>query len=190
LIENCGYLRIAKAINSGPHREFYKYFFKFLDPAAADLPQDLGRSDALFDLGVDDLVSKPTPPDVFVTKIRQLVERRKRSASAAVSKGVSGSLAEMGLPEVVQVLWHGRKTCALRISSKKGNGEIGFSEGQIVDARLGTVRGEEAFYQMLTLSDGEFRIDPEYKLGERTIDVSPEGLLLEGMRRLDEGMLK
>lgn len=144
----------------------------------------------VFDLGVDDMVSKPTPPDVFVTKIRQLIERRKRSATAAVSKGVSGSLAEMGLPEVVQVLWHGRKTCALRITSKKGSGEIGFSEGQIVDARLGSVRGEEAFYQMLTLADGEFRIDPDYKLGERTIDVSPEGLLLEGMRRLDEGMLK
>jgi response regulator RpfG family c-di-GMP phosphodiesterase len=145
----------------------------------------------VFDLGVDDLVSKPTPPDVFVTKIRQLIERRKRATPAtAVSKGVSGSLAEMGLPEVVQVLWHGRKTCALRITSKKGSGEIGFSEGQIVDARLGNVRGEEAFYQMLTLADGEFRIDPDYKLGERTIDVSPEGLLLEGMRRLDEGMLK
>ena len=71
-----------------------------------------------------------------------------------------------------------------------GNGEIGFSEGQIVDARLGSVRGEEAFYQMLTLADGEFRIDPDYKLTERTIDVSPEGLVLEGMRRLDEGMLK
>jgi hypothetical protein len=102
----------------------------------------------------------------------------------------------MGLPDMVQILWHGRKTCALRISAGPSNGEIGFAEGHVVDARWdapasmggtgGGLRGEEAFYKMLTLHEGDFRVDPSYKPGARSIQASPEALLLEGMRRLDE----
>lgn len=144
-------------------------------------------AEIVFDLGVDDLVSKPTPPEVFVTKLRQLVER-KQSVRAQPARGVSGSLAEMALPDVVQILWHGRKTCTVRLSTKRGPGEIAFADGQIVDARFLSRRGEEAFYQLLTVKDGDFKIDNDAAPSDRTIDVSPEGLLLEGMRRLDEGL--
>ena len=152
---------------------------------------DRQLAEIVFDLGVDDMVSKPTPPDVFVTKIRQLIDRKQRQkgGAGAVKSGVSGTLSEMGLPELVQVLWHGRKTCAVRLKTKRGAGDISFSDGQIVDARFIGKRGEDAFYAMLALQDGEFQIDNTATVGERTIDASPEGLLLEGMRRMDEGLL-
>jgi hypothetical protein len=51
----------------------------------------------------------------------------------------------------------------------------------------GKLRGEDAFYGMLRISDGEFAFDPNYKAEEVLIQASPESLLLEGMRRLDEG---
>ena len=88
---------------------------------------------------------------------------------------------------MIQILWHGRKTCALRITDGPSAGEIHFSEGQVVDARWDALRGEAAFYKMLTLHEGEFRLDPTFKPTTRTIEASPEALLLEGMRRLDEG---
>ncbi len=152
---------------------------------------DRQLAEIVFELGVDDLVSKPSPPDVFVTKIRQLVERKRARApaSTAAPRGVSGSLAEMALPDVVQILWHGRKTCTVKIKTSKGAGDIGFVDGQIVDARLPPHRGEEAFYRMLNLKEGDFQIDPQAIPTGKTIDVSPEGLLLEGMRRLDEGLI-
>lgn len=152
---------------------------------------DRQLAELVFELGVDDLVSKPTPAEVLVTKLRQLIER-KRAKSATATKaprGVSGSLAEMGLPDVIQILWHGRKTCTVRLKAAKGAGDIGFSEGQIVDARYAGKRGEEAFYSMLAIKEGDFHIDADAVPTERTIDVSPEGLLLEGMRRLDEGLV-
>ena len=102
---------------------------------------------------------------------------------------MSGSLAEMALPDMVQILFHGRKTCALRIQAKKGSGEIHFADGQIVDARIGSVRGEDAFYQMLMLREGDFQLDPNAQASQRTIQSSPEALLLEGMRRVDEGLV-
>jgi DNA-binding response OmpR family regulator len=136
-----------------------------------------------FDLEVDDFVSKPAAADIFVAKLRQLMERR---AGRRGGRGVSGSLAEMSLPDMVQILWHGRKTGSLKIQSRAGSGEIHFAEGQIVHARWETLRGEEAFYRMLTIHEGDFRLDPNFEPTTRSISASPEGLLLEGMRRLDE----
>jgi hypothetical protein len=40
---------------------------------------------------------------------------------------------------------------------------------------------------MLAISQGEFALDPNFKPPEVVITESPEALLLEGMRRLDEG---
>lgn len=139
-----------------------------------------------FDLGVDDFVSKPAAVDIFVAKLRQLMDRR---AAKSVPNGVSGSLSEMSLPDMVQILWHGRKTCALKIQAQSTAGEIHFVEGQVVNATWGALRGEAAFYRMLALSEGDFRLDPTFVPTSRSITASPEALLLEGMRRLDEGSL-
>ena len=138
-----------------------------------------------FDQGVDDFVLKPVSSDIFAAKLRQLIERRAAKEGGG-ARGVTGSLTEMSLPDMIQILWHGRKTCALRITAGASSGEIDFAEGQVVDARWDALRGEDAFYKMLTLREGDFRLDPTYKPGARSIQASPEALLLEGMRRLDE----
>jgi len=92
----------------------------------------------------------------------------------------------MGLPDMVQVLWHGRKTGSLKIRSGQEHGEIHFVEGMIFNALWMSLRGEEAFYAMLALVEGTFAMDPNFKAESQVIQGSPEGLLLEGMRRLDE----
>jgi len=133
--------------------------------------------------GAVDYVNKPVNPDVLVAKARQLLERH---ATRKGTRGVSGSLTEMGLPDMVQVLWHGRKTGSLKVSSGRESGEIHFVDGQIFNALWGTLRGEEAFYAMLKLVEGEFTLDPNFHAPQPVIQASPEALLLEGMRRLDE----
>jgi hypothetical protein len=92
----------------------------------------------------------------------------------------------MGLPDMVQVLWHGRKTGALKIRAKAGSGEIHFVNGAVFNALFGNFRGEEAFYAMLALREGDFALDPNFVAPQELLQKSPEALLLEGMRRLDE----
>lgn len=144
---------------------------------------DRATAQRAFDLGVDDFVAKPASTEIFVAKLRQLIERR---AAGSAPRGVSGSLAEMGLPDMVQILWHGRKTCALKIQAHGSAGELHFAEGQVVHALWGALRGENALYEMLSLEEGDFRLDPTFVPSVRSITASPEALLLEGMRRLDE----
>lgn len=136
-------------------------------------------------LGVDDFQSKPVSHEILVAKLTQLVERKSQREAP---RGVSGSLSQMGLPEIVQILWHGRKTCALNLTQGSKQGQVHFVEGQIVNAIWEEATGETAFYRLLTLGeDGEFAVDPEFQPTEHVIQASPEGLLLEGMRLLDEG---
>jgi DNA-binding response OmpR family regulator len=137
-----------------------------------------------FELGVDDFLTKPVATEIVVAKLMQLIERQ---STRLAPRGVSGSLSEMGLPDIVQILWHGRKTCALRVTSGEHQGEIHFDRGQIVNARWDGAEGEEAFYGVLSVGEnGEFAVDPEFRPGRPVIDTGPEGLLLEAMRRMDE----
>ena len=144
-----------------------------------------GRTDAqrAFELGAADYMTKPVSSDLLVTKVKQVLERE---AAQTGRRGVSGSLTEMGLPDMVQVLWHGRKTGALKIRSGGENGEIHFVQGMIFNAMWASLRGEEAFYALLKLVEGEFSVDPNFEAPQQVIQASPEALLLEGMRRLDE----
>ncbi len=144
-----------------------------------------GRADAqrAFDMGVADYLTKPVSPELFVAKTRQVLERQSTVKGA---RGVTGSLKEMGLPEIVQILWHGRKNGRLRIRTQAESGEIHFVNGAIYNALWSSLRGEEAFYAMLRLDDGDFALDPNYQAPQQLIQANPEALLLEGMRRLDE----
>ena len=137
-----------------------------------------------FELGAGDFITKPASPDVVALKVNRVLEggaARKRKPG-----GVSGSLTEMALPDMVQILFHGRKSGLLVIHSEGKRGEIHFSDGQIFDATFGDSVREEAFYEMIRLRAGDFELDPNFRAGERKIALAPESLLLEGMRRLDE----
>lgn len=137
-----------------------------------------------FELGASDYVIKPVPGDVLVAKIRRLIEG---ATSSRAARGVNGSLAEMTMPDIVQVLAQSRKSGQLKIRSGNDVGEIHFDAGLIVNAMWGKLRGEDAFYAMCGLAEGDFALDPSFKPSARVIQASADALLLEGMRRLDEG---
>lgn len=133
-----------------------------------------------FDLGAVDYLVKPASAELVATKAGQALQRRPG--------GVSGSLVEMALPDVVQILASGKRGGRLQLTSAGKRGEIHFKDGQIYDASFAGRKGEEAFYAMLKLTDGDFVLDSSFKAGTRVIHSSAESLLLEGMRRLDEGI--
>ena len=148
----------------------------------------LAEGDAVgrgFELGADDFITKPASPDLVALKVNRVLSGAGRVKKK--SGGVSGSLTEMALPDVVQILFHGRKSGKLSIAADGRRGEILFSEGMIFDAVFGEHAHEEAFYEMLKLRQGDFELDPNFRPTEQVIQVSPESLLLEGMRRFDEG---
>ncbi|MFO8071457.1 MAG: DUF4388 domain-containing protein [Polyangia bacterium] len=136
-----------------------------------------------FSLGAKDYIVKPSNVDLVATKIQNYLQR---DAAEEGTDGVSGSLTEMSLPDLVQILSHGRKTGRLSLVSGRTRGEIHFVQGEIHNAMCNNLRGEEAFFELLKMRDGRFALDPKFTAESRMIQMTSEMLLLEGLRRYDE----
>jgi response regulator RpfG family c-di-GMP phosphodiesterase len=135
-----------------------------------------------FSLGAQDYLVKPSTADVVAAKISKYLAEAPNQKTG----GVSGSLKEMSLPDLVQILSHGRKSGQLKLTMGSHRGEIHFVSGEIHNALFDNQRGQEAFFQMLKYKDGNFVLDPDFKASSREIEMTAEMLLLEGMRVLDE----
>ncbi|CAG1065498.1 hypothetical protein BAC1_01080 [uncultured bacterium] len=100
--------------------------------------------------------------------------------------GVKGRLKDMGLVDIIQIFNAERKTVAVHLGSELGYGRVYIKDGAIVHSAYREFTGPDAFFQLLAWHDGEFEVEPDAIAPERTINESPEGLILEGLRRLDE----
>jgi len=136
------------------------------------------------ELGAADYVVKPASAAVVVAKAsRAIADSRTKKPGA---RGVSGSLQEMALPDVMQILGNGRKSGLLKVTSGTLQGVLMFQNGSIHDARFGDLGGAEAVYGILRLMEGEFALEPDTTPIEDVIGIPTHHLLLEAMRRLDE----
>jgi response regulator RpfG family c-di-GMP phosphodiesterase len=136
------------------------------------------------ELGASDYMVKPASAAVVVAKAGRIVGDAPPKKTGA--RGVSGSLQEMSLPDVIQILANGRKSGRLRVSSGTLHGEMMFQDGSIHDASFGDLQGAEAVYGILRLTEGDFALEPDNTPVDDAIGIPTHHLLLEAMRRLDE----
>ena len=137
--------------------------------------------------GADDYLTKPIYIKEVVTRVRMILQKveKDRSERKETKNGFVGNLSDMGVVDLVQTFEIGRKTGVIKLDSER-EGSVFFKEGRVVDAELGRLRGENAFYRMLNTFEGKFEVSfIPIERAER-IEVSTQGLLMEGMRRLDE----
>src|SRR5208282_2228088 len=80
----------------------------------------------------------------------------------------------------------GRNSSILEVRNQRLHGQIYIETGSIVHATAGTLTGEKAFYRLLSLTGGEFRLQPFQKPSERTVHGQWEYLLMEAARVHDE----
>jgi CheY-like chemotaxis protein len=164
------------------------------DPETDDIPfiflsksDDSNNVNRGFHLGAEDYLIKPVKVEVLGAKINSMMSRLKAKRKAApAAAGVTGQLSEMGTPDIIQILGAGRKTGRISLEGPDQSASIFMVEGQVTNAFIDDLKGEEAFYQILRMTEGSFSIDPNAEPPERLINQSIDSLMLEGFRRLDE----
>ena len=70
-----------------------------------------------------------------------------------------GSLAELHLPDIIQLVSVSGKTGVFHLSDAAHRGDIWLHEGRIVHAELEDLSGEEAVYALAIWRAGEFRFE-------------------------------
>ena len=143
------------------------------------------------ELGVEDYLTKPIFVRELIARVNLLLARRtqeKMATSMPTSRRtrLSGSLEDMGVVDLLQTFEVSRKSGIARINDGRREARVFFRDGKVVDAELGQLRGEEAVYRALIWISGSFEVEFCPVSNEDIIPTSTQGLLMEGMRRVDE----
>jgi hypothetical protein len=101
---------------------------------------------------------------------------------------LTGQLSDMSLAELIEFFCNQRKTGRLKIDYQRGHSVFFIRDGELVDAKVGALSGVDAVYFSLTLPNAAFDFSPDVHATRRTINDSWTQVVLEGLRRLDEGV--
>ena len=135
-------------------------------------------------------IDKPYQPEVLLARVDHLLRRADAARGSADVRHLEGDLAQMPLPDLLQILAMNRKAGRLRLERNGERGQIALSAGQPVAARAGAAVGEKAFFRLLAGQGGQFSFQagpvPGSVPDAGHITRRLEELLLEGMRQADE----
>ncbi len=155
----------------------------------ASKPDITDRLKAL-SITVEDYVEKPFFLREAVSRIKRTIDRIALEKMAREAPGgdgsLRGSLAQMNVMDLLQSLELGHKTCALILTNDGDKCDLFFTDGQITHATSGKLRGDDAVYKVLTWPTGSFQLDFNGRSQEHTCTRSTQGLLMEGLRLVDE----
>jgi CheY-like chemotaxis protein len=137
----------------------------------------------------EEFVQKPFFASDLVRVARRIVERLQLESlqrHASRPGVIQGRLEEMGVTELMQSLEMGQKSCRLTLRHERELCDLFFAAGQCKHAKLGPTEGDEAVFQAINWTNGEFEIDFSGSTELTTTTRSTTGLLMEAMRLMDE----
>jgi len=159
-------------------------FSTVLMASKADIVERLSPQDA-----ADDYLEKPFYLKDATRRVKRMIDRiaLEKMAKTAPSDGVvRGNLSQMNVIDLMQSLEMGRKSCQLTLKNDSDKCEVFFAEGQVKHATYGSLVGDEAVFKVLRWTGGNFQLDFEGKTDKETTKLNTQGLLMEGLRLLDE----
>jgi CheY-like chemotaxis protein len=159
-------------------------FSAILMASRADIDERLSPQDV-----ADDYLAKPFFLKEATRRIKRTVDRiaLEKMAKTAPSDGVvRGNLAQMNVIDLMQSLEMGRKSCQLKLNNAGEKCEVFFAEGQVKHATYGSLVGDEAVFKVLRWTGGNFELNFDGKTDQATTQLNTQGLLMEGLRLLDE----
>jgi DNA-binding response OmpR family regulator len=150
---------------------------------------DISEKLAVQDHTADDFVEKPFFLREATQRIKRLIDKialEKMSISSSSDGVVRGSLSQMNVIDLVQSLEMGRKSCLLTFTRDNEKCQMYFQEGQVTHATYGSLAGDAAVFKVLAWTGGSFQINFEGKTTQQSTTLNTQGLLMEGLRLLDE----
>jgi CheY-like chemotaxis protein len=137
--------------------------------------------------GADDYIPKPVLLKELVQRVQHLLDRRRLSDPPASPLAMTGSVHDLGLVDVLQSLETWKKSAVVRCENAGQLARIWVCDGEVVDAELGPLAGEAAFWRVMTWDAGTYRVEfADTELRQARIHGGTQAALVEAMRRMDE----
>jgi len=120
-------------------------------------------------------LEKPLDLDTLAETIRAAL----KTETPSLIRGIT-------LATFLQLVHLEQKSCSLKIRSGNRTGYLFLRQGELVDAQVGSLRGEGAALQIVAWDETEIEMDNICRRKHREIESSLEFLLLEACRTRDE----
>ncbi|MBZ0120890.1 MAG: DUF4388 domain-containing protein [Sandaracinaceae bacterium] len=134
------------------------------------------------------LVASDSAADVVDSKSN--LEEMAAGRRTSQVRTMTGSIAEIPLPDLMQLFTASKKSGVLVIRTDQDTGKIYFDGGQVVYATVNDnydVAPLKSLFRVLTWPEGTFDMEaPEEREFLERVEMTTEGILMEGMRQLDE----
>lgn len=183
-----------------PHMDGYELRRCLLkDPATAFVPfiflsAKTSPSDQLegFRMGADDYICKPFDLEDLVTRVKKVIKRSVRKRFFDTRADLSGNLTQLKLVDIIQLIELNHKTGELIFKNPKGKrvGKAFFKNGNLINAQMGLLNDEEAFYGLMAENKGYFEFYVTSVDVSQTITLPNMSILLNGSRLIDESSLE
>ncbi len=134
---------------------------------------------------VQGVLQKPFQLGDVLARIEELLSRAP-GAQLTEAQELEGSLVQLPLPDLLQMLKLNKRSGRLELSRAGEQGAVVVAEGRPVDASLGTVQAEKALFRLLSWTEGNFAFLPGAPPSVARITRGMDDALLEGMREADE----
>ena len=135
--------------------------------------------------GADEFLRKPILLRELVQRAQALLEKREL-LQGSKTDFIRGSMRELGLLDALQALLLAQTSAVVSCEAYGRTARLWVREGQVVDAELGPLGGDAAFFRLMTWESGSFRIEPQAVDREPRIEGGTEASLVEAMRRTEE----
>ncbi len=145
----------------------------------------------------------PDVPEVFIPNvaandevaISRLVDAVTGALAAAATPDepvpagageIRGDLAQVPLPDLLQLLSMGHKTGTLSVTTSNAAGEIRLADGEVVDAMFRRAEGMKAVIRLLGEREGAFHFALDVAPALRRIREPMSSILMNGTHQVDE----
>ena len=153
---------------------------------------------AAISAGADEFMRKPIRVKEIVSRATALIDRQAYNQLTELdsSRNFSGTLEDIGLVDLLQLVESGKKTCIIHLASDpkqsggfaeaNESGRIYCRDGDIIDAELKRLSGAEAIYRFMLWDNGVFEIESTPLGRDNIIRVSLKEVIVEGMKQVDQ----
>jgi len=171
------------------------------DPKTANIPlmalgnrAEKGPLEA-YRAGCDDYIDRRRNPAEIVTHIRAFLRSSRHGFQPTemiptVETSLTGNLAHLDLPGIIQMLDQSKQTGALHVNAGEIDAVLFFDSGEIHHAECGKLSGEEAVMQIIKdcqrTGTGTYKFVAGTSANQRTVHRRATDLLLDSLREFDE----
>jgi CheY-like chemotaxis protein len=145
-----------------------------------------------FHMGAYDYICKPFDLEDLMLRVKSVIQRTGRAKIFDTRADFSGNFTQMKLVDIIQLIELNHKTGKLVFKNPKGKqlGKAFFKDGNLINAHMGSLSGEDAFYGLMGENKGYFEFFVTPVDVSQTITLPNMSVLLSGSRLIDEASLE